>query len=55
MELFETSGPLTIVGNHYRKKEQLVDTLTAAGFVLEENVAAGGLVALIARRPGEDE
>ena len=49
------AGHLLLSGIITAKKEQLVDTLTAAGFVLEETVQRGDWVALIARRPGEDE
>lgn len=49
------AGHLLLSGIIASKEEQLVDTLTATGFVLEETLRRGDWVALIARRPGEDE
>lgn len=49
------AGHLLLSGIITAKKEQLIETLVASGFVLEETLQRGDWVALIARRPGEDE
>ncbi|MFK5676361.1 50S ribosomal protein L11 methyltransferase [Ligilactobacillus sp. LYQ60] len=49
------TGHLLLSGIIAMKKEQLVDALTATGFVLEETFQRGDWVALVARRPGKDE